>query len=756
MNKLVKVFSSLVIVLLLMICISAPKAEAAINGDDVVELRGVWVSTVSNIDIAKQNGVTKEAQEDYKKQLIAIMDRVQTLGLNAIFFQIRPANDALYESKLNPYSPYFAGLGVDPGWDMLAWFTEQCHARGIELHAWLNPYRVTGSNVIENGMTAEQIKQLKLNFRNQMKEADPDTLNPVVTLSEEEYLETIVAGKEHKLIFNPARQASIDHITNTIKEIIENYDVDGIHFDDYFYPSGGIESAIDQADYQEYRSKGGTLAIADWRRSNVDKMIEGVHEVVEAYNNANPDKDVAFGVSPSAVWAPSATSCPDRGAPGGTENIVCGSYSSYTDLYADTKKWVEEEWLDYILPQVYYDFGSDYKEIVKWWANVVKKVDVKLYVGTAIYRVSEWQDGLAIKSQFDWIKANPNIDHYVNGFVLFSYKNLVSANNEMTIAQNQLKIYCNRGALLPVYNQSSSAITEDVKINVYKVSNNYSIQFKEVANANGYVLYGVPKGTTDIDFNASGIAIKQAYNQTTGDALRIETVTQSSVGNFYYVLRVFDRNNQEYKCYIIDFDKAVENTGAKIDVEYDNRSYTKGEKITLKIKAESEINLPVTVKVSTSLDGGAYRNTTTITKGEDGYYTFVYSTFKDGTVTFKIEADDTDVVNTFEVGPLGVGQEVEHQHKFVDGECECGEIDPNYVPPHVHEFVDGKCECGEVDPNYSEHEHKFVEGKCECGETDPNYKKPGTGSSNGCAMSIVAGLPLIAACALILLRKREF
>ena len=736
MNKIIKVLSSLAIVLLLTITFSTPKVEAAISGDDVVELRGVWVATVSNIDIAKQNGTTEKAINAYKQQLVAIMDRVEALGLNAIFFQIRPANDAFYESKFNPYSPYFAGLGVDPGWDMLTWFTDECHARGIELHAWLNPYRVTGGNVIENGMTTEQIKQLKLNLRNQMAAADPDTLNPVVALSEEEYLETIVAGKENKFIFNPARQASIDHIKNTIKEIIENYDVDGIHFDDYFYPSGGIESGVEQADYQKYVNAGGELSIKDWRRNNVDKMIEGVHEVVESYNVEHPDKDVAFGVSPAAVWAPSATNCPDRGAPGGTENIVCGSYSSYTDLYADTKKWVEEEWLDYILPQVYYDFGSDYKEIVKWWANVVKKVDVKLYVGTAIYRVSEWQDGLAIKSQFDWIKENPNIDHYVNGFVLFSYQDLVSANNEKVIAQNQLKIYCNRGALLPTYNQSEATISNDVEINVYKVSNNYSIQFKEVENANGYVLYGVPKGSEDIDFNASGIAIKNAYNQTTGDALHIETVTETSTNNFDYVLRVYDKNNQPVKQYIVNFDEALVNEGAKIEAEYENRDYSKGEKIQIKIKAESDINLPVTVKVSTSLDGGAYKNVTNLTKGEDGYYTYEYNTFKEGTVMFKIVSNDTDVENSLEVGPFTVGEQATHVHKFVEGVCECGEIDPDYEE-HVHEFVEGECECGEIDPDYE--------------KTDKPNKPAG-----GCAMAIVAGLPMIAACALILLRKREF
>ena len=122
-------------------------------------------------------------------------------------------------------------------------------------------------------------------------------------------------------------------------------------------------------------------------------------------------------------------------------------------------------------------------------------------------------------------------------------------------------------------------------------------------------------------------------------------------------------------------------------------------------------------------------------------------------MTFKIVSNDTDVENTLEVGPFGVGQELEHKHNFVDGVCSCGEKDPDYVE-HTHEYVDGECECGEIDPDYVEHEHHFVEGKCECGEIDPNYKKPTTGGGSGCAMSIVAGLPLVAACALILLRKR--
>ena len=164
MNKFIKVLTTIVITLLLTVVVFVPKSEAAISGENVSELRGVWVSTVSNIDITTQKGTGEKAIKDYQNVLLTILDKVESTGLNAIFFQIRPANDALYESKYNVWSEFLAGYGVNPGWDMLSWFIEKAHERGIELHAWLNPYRVTASSVT-NGKTAEEIKQIKLDLR---------------------------------------------------------------------------------------------------------------------------------------------------------------------------------------------------------------------------------------------------------------------------------------------------------------------------------------------------------------------------------------------------------------------------------------------------------------------------------------------------------------------------------------------------------------------------------------------------------------
>ncbi len=752
MNKIIKVLTSLTIVFLLSLVFTTPKVNAAISGDDIEELRGVWVSTVSNIDIAKQTNTTEKAINDYKAKLLSIIERVEFLGLNAIFFQIRPANDALYDSELNPYSKYLVGYGVNPGWDMLGWFIERCHERGIELHAWLNPYRVTGETTITDGMTTEEINQVKFNLRDQLLKVDPDCNNPLAIENDEEFLSTVVAGKEGKLILNPAKETSINHIVNSIDEIIKNYDVDGIHFDDYFYPSGGIEAKYDTADYQEYVNGGGTLDIKDWRRENVNKMIERVHETVEAHNSTNPTHQVAFGVSPAAVWAPNSQSCADRGQPGGM-NVVCGSYSTYTDLYADTKKWVEEEWLDYILPQVYYPMGEDYKTIVKWWSEVVSKVDVKLYIGTAIYRVSEWSNGGEIKQQFEFIDSNPTVKKNVSGFVLFSYRNLISPDSYMTLATNNIRIYCAKGALHPVYNINTSQITKDPEIKIYQLNGKYSVQFKEVPNANGYILYGIPKGQA-VDFNASTTAIKNAYNQATGDYLRVETINATTLENFDYYLRVFDANNKEHAYYKVDFENAIQNEGAKITVlEFNNESsYEIGEEVIVKFKAESEVGLPLTVYTESSIDGSDFSFKSNLTADDDGIYTYKYSPFKEGLVRIRITANDTDVDSSLILGPITVGSEtLSHTHTACP---ECGLC------------TSSDCDGKDTDKCQGHEEHIHTEcptcGLCTSSDCDgidadkcPGHKTDGGNSGSSCNFGAYMILPLTMACALILIRKRD-
>ena len=214
MNKFIKVLTTIVITMLLALVVFVPKTEAAITGEDVSELRGVWVSTVSNIDISKQNGTAESSIKEYQTKLIAILDKVESYGLNAIFFQIRPANDALYESAYNPWSEFLAGYGVNPGWDMLGWFIEKAHERGIELHAWLNPYRVTASTVT-NGKTQEEIEQIKLDLRAKTLKAAPDIDNPL-TIKEYSLFDKIQISLFQSITTRTAGFASIpqENLTN--------------------------------------------------------------------------------------------------------------------------------------------------------------------------------------------------------------------------------------------------------------------------------------------------------------------------------------------------------------------------------------------------------------------------------------------------------------------------------------------------------------------------------------------------------------
>ena len=304
MKKIISRLFLVVALILILGFVSSAKTSAAVYGDNPVELRGVWVATVSNIDIAKQSGSSAQAIQTYKDRLTAILNKMENFGMNAMFFQVRPSNDAFYESAYNPWSEYFVARGVNPGWDMLTWLANECHKRGIQLHAWLNPYRVTGSNAYDfKRDTQEEINNVKKNLRASIKGTGQKINNPILIEDDEEFLEEIVAGAEDKLVLNPARQVTIDHITNTINELITNYDLDGIHFDDYFYPSGGIEQGVEQKDYAAYKANGGELDIKNWRRDNVDRMVKAVSDLVADYNQTH-DRYVAFGISPAAVWAP--------------------------------------------------------------------------------------------------------------------------------------------------------------------------------------------------------------------------------------------------------------------------------------------------------------------------------------------------------------------------------------------------------------------------------------------------------------------
>ncbi|MDO9628847.1 MAG: family 10 glycosylhydrolase [Acholeplasmataceae bacterium] len=366
------------------------------------EVRAVWVATVANIDIPLH---TSEA--DYKGRIIVMLDRLEANNFNTMFFQVRPMNDAFYESDYAPFSRYLTGIeGVDPGWDVLGFIIEEAHKRGIEFHAWLNPYRVSNNGDLTK---AQQLALLHDdNFAKQ---------NPHLVLED----------KGGKLILNPGENQVRTYIKNVIQELMAKYDVDGIHFDDYFYSYSGMEDIQDAQTYNNTKDTGQTLA--DWRRNNIDLLMEDLFYTIETWNVVQ-EKNVKFGISPFGIWLS-----------GGEEGSNTSPYAlqSYKDQFADSKKWVENGWVHYILPQLYWQFdhsAAPFADLVDWWADLTQANGVGLIIGQGFYRYTEgtWTDDNELIEQIRYISTKES----VIGVSLFSYKTLLSPNAKVTQTLDRL------------------------------------------------------------------------------------------------------------------------------------------------------------------------------------------------------------------------------------------------------------------------------------------------------------------------------
>ena len=487
------------------------------------EFRAVWVCTVGNMDVKKQSGTSEDAIQEWKNQYISVLDNAQAHNLNTIIFQIRPCNDAFYPSKYNPWSEYLCGYGKDPGWDPLEWMIEVTHERGMEYHAWMNPYRVTTSAVekivtntgggVENVYDYDNVELQKAKQKVFADMKNRAVLNGTKNVDNPVFYEgkdleyNVVLGTEAKYVLNPASENTITHLENTIREVVENYNIDGIHFDDYFYPNDcsyistgsnanfkgltfSTESLTDYADYQNYLNNGGNLSIYDWRRENVNILIKKLSEIIR---EANKTKDIpcAFGISPAGRWAPSPESCP-VGSPRPTEGGMqgsCGNYYSYSDLFADTKKWVDEEWIDYLLPQVYSELGEGYDEVIEWWSKKMKDSPVKLYVGTALYQIDEWGDSAEIYYQ---VRYNQSVGNRVDGYSIFRYVNLLNGKGKTAISLVSKALW-KTNALTPLYNgynykHEVSKLAEIKKI-VEGSNDTRRMYYDEVEDAKAYIIY---------------------------------------------------------------------------------------------------------------------------------------------------------------------------------------------------------------------------------------------------------------------------
>jgi uncharacterized lipoprotein YddW (UPF0748 family) len=295
------------------------------------EMRGAWVATVANIDWPSRKGLTTAEQQ---AELIAILNRASQLKLNAIIFQVRPACDALYASRIEPWSEYLTGVmgrAPQPFYDPLAFAVAEAHKRGLELHAWFNPYR---ARVLEAASPAAA---------NHISKTHPQLVRQY--------------GKY--LWLDPGEKQVQDYSLSVIMDVVKRYDVDGIHFDDYFYPyrekdkAGKEMDFPDEASWQRFGARG-KLSRSDWRRENVNRFIERVYKSIKS---AKPW--VKFGVSPFGIWRP--------GNPPQIKGL-----DSYTELYADSRKWLANGWVDYLVPQLYWPIDppdQSFPVLLKWWTQ---------------------------------------------------------------------------------------------------------------------------------------------------------------------------------------------------------------------------------------------------------------------------------------------------------------------------------------------------------------------------------------------------
>lgn len=364
--------------------VSAPKRE----------LRGAWVSTVSNIDWPSAKTLTTAQQQ---AELITILSQLSQTGINTVFLQVRPESDALYQSSLEPWSHWLTnsqGTAPNPFWDPLQFAIDEAHKRGMELHAWINPYR------------AKQSSQTLA--PNHVAVLHPDW--------------TFTAGT--LLMLDPGLPQVRQHVTDVIADIATRYDVDGIHFDDYFYPSANFTNQ-DQNTYLNHNPTG-IDSISKWRRNNVNMLIAKVYDTLAVINAAS-GRNIVFGVSPFGIWK------------SGTPPGITGT-SSFSAMYCDPITWLQEGKVDYVAPQLYWKItgGQDYNALSKWWNDQGAFYNRHIYPGLALYKMVDGTNNWAATEIENQISLNRDqTREQVKGQILFSTKQLKdNAKSIRTVLQN--------------------------------------------------------------------------------------------------------------------------------------------------------------------------------------------------------------------------------------------------------------------------------------------------------------------------------
>ncbi|GHO41896.1 glycoside hydrolase family 10 protein [Ktedonospora formicarum] len=479
------------------------------NNSPKRQLRAAWIATVQNTDWPSKPGLPVETQ---KQEYLTHLNELQQMNMNAVVVQIKPTADAFYPSQYAPWSEYLTGVqGKNPGYDPLAFLVGETHKRNIEFHAWFNPYRISMQADI-NKLSADNPARQHQDW---------------------------VISYGGKLYYDPGIPEAREFIVQSILEVVRNYDIDAVHFDDYFYPyKVAGQDFPDEATFQKY----GAASFAhkdDWRRDNVNQLV---HELAVKIKQTKPY--VKFGISPFGVWRNNSVD------PTGSDTTA--GQTNYDDLYADTRTWIKNNWLDYIAPQIYWNIGfapAAYDKLVNWWANEVKGTHVQLFIGQATYKIGtsspvEWQNPDEMPNQ---LLLNLNYPE-VQGSIFFSLKDL--NHNPLGFKDRLINDIYKQKALVPTMPWIDDEAPCAVKLNHAKQGEN-SVDLRWVDlphnDATYYAIYRfngkVQAATTDFENTANLLTTMRKTKDSTQQSF-VDTSVQAGHTYTYYVTAL-DRLHNE-------------------------------------------------------------------------------------------------------------------------------------------------------------------------------------------------------------------
>ncbi len=445
--------------------------------------RAVWVTPIANC----LPSCTNSNIQTYKNEIIEMYDVMEAYNLNVCIFHMRMYNDATYPSSLNPKSSFYTATT-----DLMPWIIEEAHKRGIEFHAWLNPYRVLTTS--STTRTCESVANGIKNKCSNNAGSNPDNL---------------LVSNRNAVILNPGEPAVRNFIVETCMEIIRNYDVDAIHFDDYFYIDG-VDDSLTKTKYDTEN-----LSSADWRRKQVDLFIEQLSRTVREYNTRN-NRYVQIGIAPTGIYKngngkvtyDSNNNAVTTGSNTGGQT----HYSSY--LFCDTVKWINNEWIDYICPQSYWAFthkSAGFAEVMSWWDKVCKYKNVNLYSGMGVYMADEtsniysWKVG--DEEAMDQILYCYTLEN-VEGTSVYNYNSLEGEyKGRTTAAMNNMKkvrnnLFTKKSILPVVKSMKNNTINDCTLVSLTTSSTSNTLKFRKNNDAKFYIIY---RSTSDVTFNQNEV-----------------------------------------------------------------------------------------------------------------------------------------------------------------------------------------------------------------------------------------------------------